>query len=512
MEFKRVTDLLDRAAKELPEKTGFVDQYGSVTYRQMRENALRVAAAILETFGESPEDIKDKDPVSAVTLMEGENDITAAVHGILYAGDCYSVIDIAMPAERIGKIFGALKPRLMITNRRMEEKARSLAFSGKILVYEDMIAKDPGGMEIPPVCCEELSEKPAIITFTSGSTGVPKGVVTGHNGVIIPALVNKTLVQAEEEDRVGNQTSMYYALGELILYLCIAAKAACYFMPKALFSQPAELAEYIVDHKLTVLYWATSGVTLFSRFSAWEGYEGELNQNLKSVTFAGDVVSTKLLNKMRKALPAPVYGQGYGATEFYPPFGYHIRREFADDERIPVGFPLEYAKAYIVKDDGTLAEDGEEGQLYLSGAGMGLGYLNDEEATRDKFREDPFSPGGRVYLTGDIVKKNEYGEYVFLSRRDFMIKHLGYRIELGEIELAANSLDDEMQSACIYDKEKERIILVYAGTLSPKEVKQRLKEKLQRHMIPHRYIQLENLPLNHTSKIDREKLKKMYIG
>lgn len=512
MEFKRVTEILDKAVRECPDKTGFVDQNGPVTYRQMQEKAHKVAAAILQTFHEDPALLKDKDPVPAVTLMEGESDICAVVHGILYAGDCYSVIDTAMPAERIKKIFDTLSPRLMITNRKMKEKAESLSFSGKILVYEEILEQEDPGIVIPEIEMDTLSTKPAIITFTSGSTGTPKGVVTGHNGVIVPAIVDGKLVLATSSDRVGNQTSLYYALGELILYLCIAARATCYFMPRSLFSEPAELAKYIVDHELTILYWATSGLTVFSRFSAWEGYEDILNKNLRSVTFAGDVISTKLLNKMRKALPGPVYGQAYGATEFYPPFGYHIEREFADDERIPIGFPLEYASAYIVKDDGTLAEDGEEGQLYLAGDGIGLGYLKDAEATKEKFREDPFCPGQRVYLTGDIVKKNEYGEYIFLSRRDFMIKHLGYRVELGEIELAASSLDDQMQCACVFDKEKDLILLVYAGKLPPKELKKKLKDKLQRHMIPNRFIQVDSLPLNHTSKIDREKLKKMYIG
>ena len=512
MEFKRITDMLDKAAQNYPDKVGFAEQDRQMTYREMRARAQKIAAAILAEFDEDPSLLSGKEPQPAVTLMEGEIDITAAMHGILYAGDCYSVIDVAQPEERIDKIIQSFKPRLMIISRHLSEKADRLSFSGSILVYEDIIEAEGGVQEVPKIECEGVSEKLAIVTFTSGSTGIPKGVMTGHNGMLYQSVDLSRFSDTDPSDHVGNQTSLYYALGELILFMSIAAQATNYFIPKALFSQPGELAAYMVKSRLSVLFWATSGLTIFSRFSAWEGYEEELNRNLKTVAFAGDVISTKLLNKMRKALPSPTYAQGYGCTEFYPPVGYHIERELRDDERIPIGFALPHATVYLVKEDGTEAKEGEEGQIWMAGPGMGLGYLNDEEETNRKFRDNLLNPGERVFLTGDMAKKNEYGELVFMTRKDFMIKHMGYRVELGEIELAATALDDQLQCACVYNKEKEHIILVYAGSLEPKELKARLKEKLPRHMVPNRFVRLDSLPLSSTSKIDRVKLAALYAG
>ena len=512
MEFKRITDMLDKAARNYPDKIGFVETDRQMTFREMRERAQKIAAAILTEFKEEPSKLPEKEPQPAVTLMEGEMDITAVMHGILYAGDCYSVIDAAQPAQRIQKILQSFQPRLMIVSRHLMEQAKALSFSGKIFVYEEIMESEAVPCEIPETSCREVSEKLAIVTFTSGSTGVPKGVMTGHAGMIYQPVVLRDFVRAEPSDRVGNQTSLYYALGEIVLFLTIAAQATSYFIPRSLFSQPGELAQYMVQNRLSILFWATSGLTIFSRFSAWEGYEEELNRNLKTVAFAGDVISTKLLNKMRKALPSPVYAQGYGCSEFYPPVGYHIQRQLRDDERIPIGSALPNAKVYLVKDDGTEAKDGEEGQIWLAGPGMGLGYLNDEKETAEKFRDNPLNPGERVFLTGDMGMKNEYGELVFRTRRDFMIKHMGYRIELGEIELAATSLDDQLQCACVYNREKEHIILVYAGSLAPKELKACLKEKLPRHMVPNRFVRLDSLPLSSTSKIDRVKLKEQYAG
>lgn len=512
MEFKRITDLLEKAVQDVPDKIGFVDQDGQMTYREMRERALRIAAAILNEFPEDITSFSEKEPHPAVTLMEGEIHITAAMHGILYAGDCFSVIDVAQPAERIQKILARFQPRVMIISRHLTEKAKQLSFSGKILVYEDIMEAETAPREVPQIVCAEVSKKPAIVTFTSGSTGIPKGVVTGHNGMLYQAVDQLELTGTDSSDYVGNQTSLYYALGELILFMSIAGQATNYFIPKILFSQPGELAEYVVKNRLSVLYWATSGLTIFSRFSAWEGWEKELDQNLKTVAFAGDVISTKLLNKMRNALPSPTYAQGYGCTEFYPPIGYRIARTLRDDERIPIGFALPHTTVYLVKEDGTEAKSGEEGQIWMAGPGMCLGYLNDEEETNRKFRDNPLNPGERVFLTGDVAKKNEYGEIVFMTRKDFMIKHMGYRVELGEIELAATSLDDQMQCACVYNKEKEHLILVYAGSLSKKELKEKLKEKLPRHMVPNRFVQVESLPLSSTSKLDRVKLNALYGG
>lgn len=512
MEFKRVTEILDKAVCDVPEKVGFVDQNGQMTYREMKEASLKVAGAILRTFGEDPNALQEKEPHATATLIEASNDIAAVMHGVLYAGDYYSVIDETMPNERIEKIFDNLRPRLVIANKQTEEKVRSINYPCEILIYEDILADAANVMEIPKIISEEVSTQLASITFTSGSTGNPKGVMTGHNGIIYPSIANRDDVEIIFTDHVGNQSPMYYVMGVLNLFFSIAAEATCYFMPKWLFSQPAELVKYMVENQISIVDWVASGVTVISRFSAWEGYEEELNKYLRTVTFAGDVASTKLINKMKKVIPDPKYRQGYGATEFYYTFLYHMTRDIADDERVPLGYPAEFVTAYIIKDDGTEAKDGEEGELCLAGPGMGLGYLNDDAATEEKFQDNPLNPGERIYCTGDIVKKNEYGEYIFLSRKDFMIKHMGHRVELGEIELAACSLDDQMQCACIFDKEKEHIIMVYVGRLTEKELNEKLKEKVQRHMIPNKFIKLENLPLNQNNKVDRKKLQEIYIG
>ncbi|MCQ2512728.1 MAG: AMP-binding protein [Lachnospiraceae bacterium] len=511
MEFKRVTEFLDKAVQDVPEKIGFVDEAGEMTYKQMQEASFKVARAILKTTGEDRNNLQTKEPEYIATLIEAGNDITACFHGILYAGDAYSCIDETMPNERIEKVFDTLKPVILLTNRKLEEKARSLNYDGTILVYEDIIANDQNDFEIPKIIEEDVSYKVASVIFTSGSTGNPKGVLIGHNTIVYCSIANRDDVEVIFTDHVGNQSPLYYVMGVLNLYFSIAAEATCYFMPKWLFSQPAELVKYLVEKQISIIDWVASGVTVISRFSAWEGYEEELNKCLRTVTFAGDVASTKLINKMKKVIPDPKYRQGYGASEFFYTFLYTMTRDIPDDEMIPLGYPAEFVTAYVIKDDGTLAAPSEEGQLCLAGPGLALGYLNDEATTAEKFQDNPVKPGERILCTGDIVEENEYGEIIFKTRRDFMVKQMGHRVELGEIELAASSLDDTMQCACIFDKSREKIIMVYVGKYEEKELRTMLKDKLPKHMIPREFVKLDVLPLNQNNKIDRKKLQEIYI-
>ena len=511
MEFKRATEMLDKAVTDVPEKIGFVDRYGEMTYQEMFDASMKVARAILHTTGEDVNKIAEKEPQPIATMIEAGNDLAACMHGILYAGDCYSCIDETMPNERIEKMFELLEPIILLTNRAFEEKARSIAFSCSILVYEDIMEAQEEAFPVPVIVEEEVTQKLASVIFTSGSTGSPKGVMVGHNEIIYCSVANRDDVDCIFTDHVGNQSPMYYVMGVLNMFFSIAAEATCYFMPKELFSQPAELVKYLVENKISIMDWVASAVTVISRFEAWEGYEEEMNKNIRMILFAGDVASTKLINKMKKVINAPRWLQGYGASEFYYTAYYPMKREFADDERIPLGFPAEFVTAYIIKDDGTEAKEGEEGQLCLAGPGMGLGYLKDEAATAEKYQDNPLKPGERIYCTGDIVEKNEYGEIIFKSRRDFMIKHMGHRVELGEIELAACALDDRMQCACIFNKETEHIIMCYVGTLDEKELRDRLKEKVPRHMVPNKFVRMENLPLNQNNKVDRKKLEELYF-
>ena len=191
---------------------------------------------------------------------------------------------------------------------------------------------------------------------------------------------------------------------------------------------------------------------------------------------------------------------------------YRVEREFGPDEAIPIGRPFPNREVLLLTEDGRPAEPGQEGEICVRGTALTLGYYNDPERTGKAFVQNPLNTAypELIYKTGDIGRYNSEGELVFVSRKDYQIKHMGHRIELGEIEVNVAMLLEVRMAACIYDGERKKLVLFYVGEPDAKELTAALKTKLPRYMLPNRIIRLEQLPFTANGKIDRIALKKMY--
>lgn len=207
-------------------------------------------------------------------------------------------------------------------------------------------------------------------------------------------------------------------------------------------------------------------------------------------------------------MPDLFYANLYGPTELTDICTYYVvNRDFKDDEVLPIGRVCDNAEAIILDENN---KEALEGELCIKGSIMGLGYFNNKEKTNSTFILNPVNDSyiEYIYKTGDIVKYNEYGELIYLSRKDFQIKHMGYRIELGEIEANINAFDKIDLCACIYVNEK--IILYYQGNTSIEDVYKYANEKLVSYMRPQIVKKLQRMPINANGKIDRTKLKEMF--
>lgn len=191
---------------------------------------------------------------------------------------------------------------------------------------------------------------------------------------------------------------------------------------------------------------------------------------------------------------------------------YEATRDFQENESIPIGKPFKNTQILLLTDDNKEAAPGEPGEICIRGTAVTLGYYNDFERTSTSFVQNPLNNlyPEIIYRTGDLGKYNPEGDLMFISRKDYQIKHMGHRIELGEIEMISNKHESVECSCCIFDKEKSKIILYYIGAGEEKELSSYLKYSLPRYMIPSKIIKLETLPLTPNGKIDRLALKKMY--
>lgn len=242
--------------------------------------------------------------------------------------------------------------------------------------------------------------------------------------------------------------------------------------------------------------------------------EVDLSDTLKRVLFAGEVMPSRQLNIWRSYLPNALYANLYGPTEITDTCVYYIvNREFTDEEPIPIGVPMSNKDIIVLDENDELVTERGSGELCVRGTSLSMGYYNNPDKTKEVFVQNPLNPfvPEIIYRTGDLVQFNEYGEMVYLSRKDYQIKHMGRRIELGEIEKAVSSLQEISVCCCLYDKITHQIVLYIEDDLEKSYINHKISKLVPDYMLPNRVVKLDKIPINANGKIDRAVLsEEMY--
>ncbi len=496
-----VTKWLIDTAERFPGKDAVVDEKGSISYSEFKERAQAIARKVLDVNGG-----KTREPV--VVYLEKGKEVLVSFLGVAFAGCFYSPIDTDMPESRVNKILEVLKPRLVITSSELEFVFDRFEYDGIIIKYEDIVLQKDDEDLISYSMKRIIDTDLLYVLFTSGSTGVPKGVSISHRSVIdYIDWVSETFC-ITERDSFGNQAPFYFDNSILDIYTCIKTGATLYIIPKKLFFQPVPLLEFIKYNGINTIFWVPSALIVVSKLKAFRNVD--LSTTLKRVLFCGEVMPNKQLNIWRKYLPGAVYANLYGPTEITDACTYYIvDRDFSDDEPLPIGVPMSNTDILVLNDRDELVDGDEVGELCVRGTSLALGYYNNLEKTKTVFVQNPLNKAVPeiIYRTGDLVKYNDRGEIVYLTRKDFQIKHLGHRIELGEIETAVSSLEEITLCCCLYDEKRQMIVLFIDSDLERDYIITKLKTMIPEYMIPGKVIYLENMPINANGKIDRVKLK-----
>ena len=494
-----VTYWLDESAARLPDKTAFADEHKEITFSQLKTQAMALATRMLEKK-------LFKKPV--VIYLEKGVDVLVSFMGAAYSCNFYSPIDIDMPASRVNKILEVLKPSLVITTAGLRGIFEGYEYEGDYLIFEDAVSAPVDEEIVEAARCRGIDTDLLYVLFTSGSTGVPKGVTINHRSVIDYIDWVTETFDITEEDSFGNQAPFYFDNSILDIYSTIKSGATTYIIPKNLFAQPVPLLEYLKEKKINTIFWVPSALIVVAKLKAFRNVD--LSDTLLRVLFCGEVMPNKQLNVWRKFLPDVLYANLYGPTEITDACTYYIvDREFADDEPLPIGIPMANTDILVLNDKDELVKDGEIGELCVRGTSLSMGYYNNLEKTKEAFVQNPLNPmvPETIYRTGDLVKYNEYGEIVYLSRKDFQIKHMGHRIELGEIETAVSSLEEIALCCCLYDEKHQKIVLFIEEELEKAYINKQISGLVPEYMLPGKVICLEKMPINANGKIDRVKLK-----
>ena len=434
----------------------------------------------------------------------------ASFMGVAYSDCFYSPIDIEMPQSRVDKILEVLAPEIVITTKALQDNFQTFNFHGSYILYEDIVSTAEDEAVVAPYTQRIVDTDLLYVLFTSGSTGVPKGVSICHRSVIDYIDWVTETFGVTEEDAFGNQAPFYFDNSILDIYSCLKTGATLHIIPKKLFFQPVPLLEYIRDHRINTLFWVPSALIVVSKLKAFRNVD--LTATLKRVLFCGEVMPNKQLNIWRNFLPQVTYANLYGPTEITDACTYYIAdREFADDEPLPIGIPMQNTDVLVLNEKDQLVTGDEVGELCVRGTSLAMGYYNNPEKTQEAFVQNPLNRAVPeiIYRTGDLVKYNERGELIYLSRKDFQIKHLGHRIELGEIETAVSSLDEVTLNCCLYDEKRQKIVLFVDVDVDRDYIKERIEKLVPEYMIPGKVVYLQDMPINANGKIDRVKLKEL---
>ncbi len=497
-----VIEYLDEIVQKVPEKIAFSDGIESLTFIDVYNHSRSIGTYINNSG------IYRK-PV--IIFMSKHPKTISAFFGVITSGCYYVPIDEEMPQTRIDLILQTCESELIICDETTINKAEEFEYKCKLVIYDEIIKTNINDEALNIIKSKSLDVDPIYIVFTSGSTGVPKGVAACHRSVIDYVEQLSDTLGFNEDTIFANQTPLYFDACLKEIYPTIMFGATTYIVPKQLFMMPVKLVEFLNEYKVNTICWVVSALTMISVFGTFDIVKPEY---LRNIAFGSEVFPLKQFRIWRNTLPEASFTNLYGPTEgtgmccFY-----HVEREIKDDEPIPIGNPFKNTEILLLNEKNELAENGQEGEICIRGTSVTLGYFNNPEKTKESFVQNPLNKlyPEIIYRTGDLGKYNKYGELVFVSRKDYQIKHMGHRIELGEIEANVSLVDEVKISACVFEEVKAKIVLYYVGNINSAELTKKLKEKLPRYMLPNYIEQLDEMMFTANGKIDRVRLKQKYI-
>lgn len=429
---------------------------------------------------------------------------------VLYSGNYYIPIDPEVPAPRLKKMIQMSHMKLLCGTKEQtpyEEIAAEQSVPYQAAVWDGEKPSIEERARLLSIRKSLPESAPMYLIFTSGSTGEPKGIVKTHKGMI--SFLNAYIDEFgfTKEDRFANQTPFYFDASAKDIYLVLKLRCQMNILDSGMFMMPLKLVEYLNEERITIIQWVPSALSILSKLKV---FKKAIPQYLRMVLFVGEVFSVHQLKIWMEYLKDTTFINLYGSSEICGICSYYkVPRNLEEMDRIPIGYAMKNCKIVLVQDGKVVTESGQTGEIYVKSDALAAGYLGKAEQERSVFVQTPAEglPEGIYYRSGDLARLDEKGALIFISRKDFQIKHMGHRIELGEIEHAACTFDEVENAGCIFDNDK--IILFYEGNQEKSSLVTYLKQKISPYMIPKKVVRLDKIPLNHNGKVDRMYLKNL---
>jgi amino acid adenylation domain-containing protein len=505
---KLLQDLVARQAERRPDATAIVYGAKRLSYGELDAAANRLARALVEAGcrkGDRVGFLYPKKPAAMVWML-----------GILKAGAMHVPLDVGSPAARLRRIVASCEPRFILAAGQAASLAAEVLDGTTRLAWMEenvpsglraaFTLKDVAREPSEPIECATRPEDPAHILFTSGSTGIPKGVVITHANVM--AFVDWGLRHfgLGESDRVSGHTPLHFDLSTYDIFGAYAAGAELHVVPLETALLPHRLAEFIRVSRLTQWFSVPSVLNYMAKVDA---VRPDDFPELRRVMWCGEVLPTPVLMHWMRRLPHARFTNLYGPTETTIASSYYDVPACPEDPsaHIPIGKACDGEELLLIN-----------GEIHIGGVGLSPGYWRDPAKTAAAFVPHPSRPGERIYRTGDLGRVRPDGLVELIGRADTQIKSRGYRIELGEIEAALSSLPGLRESAVVaipsQGFEQWLICCAYVAmpgcTITPVILRNQLARLIPGYMMPARWTEYDALPRNANGKIDRPRLKQAF--
>ncbi|WP_068776272.1 non-ribosomal peptide synthetase [Paenibacillus sp. FJAT-26967] len=511
---RTVHQWVEHHAEQDPERIALIYGEERISYGELNRLGNRLAKRfILE--GLQPGDF-------AAVMLERSPLMVAAILGIWKAGAAYVPMDVEYPTDRKTAITGDSAARLILTLSRYDSSAFEHLYPERVLhldgygFRDGALAAEAAGSDDTAPAVQVQIEDAAYALFTSGSTGKPKGVVIEHKSMLNHIWAEKDFLGLTDEMVFAQNAHHCFDISVWQFFGALTLGGTTVIYPDEIVLQPHVLLQKLAADGVTLLEVVPSYLTVVMDVLEMQPAALEGLGSLKHVFITGEAGSTSLVKRWFELCPAIPMVNAYGPAEAADDISQELMERAPEEgEPVSIGRPLPNIRMYITDASMNLCPVGVPGEISVAGIAVGRGYLNDPVRTGQSFGTDPFSPvpGQRLYKTGDLGRWLPDGRIEFLGRKDHQVKIRGFRIELGEIENALAACEAVRQNAVVAleNGRSSAYLCAYftaTGTspVSAQELKDFLAERVPAYMIPMHFIQLDELPLNPSGKVDRKRL------
>ncbi len=501
-----LAELIEAQVSRTSDRIAVVDGEHSFTYAEINQQANCLAHYLIDCEA-GPEDM------IAVILDRSIHSVLALL-ACLKCGAAYVPINPEYPPERIERILQLARPKVILSTSAWKPAAKrhSVCPLDEQDVMREIMAKprtDPRQQDrILPL---DLNH-PIYVIFTSGTTGVPKGVVMRAVAILNLVKWHDSEPQEGPPANVAQFTSLGFDVSIQEILHSLSTGKTLHIVPETARHDPEEFVEWLERNDINLLF-APSLVIGALCIAA-----SDKNIELKALTIiqGGEplVITEGLRRQFASGAGARRLLNHYGPSETHAVTAYRLPANPADwPSHVPIGSPIANTQMYVLNESLAPIQPGESGELYIAGVALARGYLNHPALTAERFVADPFgAPGDRMYRTGDLVSVNEAGMLEFIGRIDNQVKIGGVRIEPGEIETALLRIEGILQCAVlvaeIQGKKQLAAYIVWQENRKSgiADIRQQLRRILPEYMVPHRYCFVDKLPLTFNGKLDRNSL------